>query len=144
MWYAFLCWFAQQFYLLCIFDTAELDLCVWGYLIHWPLRDVWKWFYMWVFFFANPFYESISSILPLKLVQGECCRTSLMISQHYFSDGLVQQAIAWGHVDRDVCHHYRQVSNISRTLVGNKIVDHSDVVGASPVGAAPITFSFST
>ena len=24
---------------------------------------------------------------------------------------------------------YRQVSNIRRTLVGNKIVDHSDVVG---------------
>ena len=38
---------------------------------------------------------------------------------------------------------YRQVSNISRTL-GNKIVDHSDVVGASPVGAAPIASSFST
>ena len=37
---------------------------------------------------------------------------------------------------------YRQVSNISRTLVGNKIVDHSDVVGASPVGAAPTTSSF--
>ena len=31
---------------------------------------------------------------------------------------------------------YRKVSNIRRTLVGNKIVDHSDVVGASPVGAA--------
>ena len=39
---------------------------------------------------------------------------------------------------------YRQISNISRTLVGNKIVDHSDVVGASPVGAAPTTSSFST
>ena len=39
---------------------------------------------------------------------------------------------------------YRQVSNISRTLVGNKIVDHSDEVGASPVGAAPTTSSFST
>ena len=39
---------------------------------------------------------------------------------------------------------YRQVSNISRTLVGNKIVVHSDVVGASPVGAAPTTPSFST
>ena len=38
---------------------------------------------------------------------------------------------------------YRQVSNIRRTLVG-KIVDHSDVVGASPVGAAPTTSSFST
>ena len=39
---------------------------------------------------------------------------------------------------------YRQVSNISRTLAGNTIVDHSDVVGASPVGAAPTTSSFST
>ena len=43
------------------------------------------------------------------------------------------------------CYYmYRQVSNISRTLVGNTIVDHSDVVEASPVGAAPITSSFST
>ena len=32
---------------------------------------------------------------------------------------------------------YPQVSNISRTLVGNEIVHHSDVVGASPVGVAP-------
>ena len=39
---------------------------------------------------------------------------------------------------------YRRVSNIRRTLVGNWIVDHSDVVGASPVGAAPTTSSFST
>ena len=39
---------------------------------------------------------------------------------------------------------YRQVSNIRRTLVGNKIVDHSDVIGASPVGAAPTTSTFST
>ena len=39
---------------------------------------------------------------------------------------------------------YRETSNISRTLVGNKIVDNSDVVGASPVGAAPTTSSFLT
>ena len=39
---------------------------------------------------------------------------------------------------------YRQTSNTSRTWVGNKIVDHSDVVAASPVGAAPTTSSFST
>ena len=31
---------------------------------------------------------------------------------------------------------YRQTSNIRRTLVGNEIVDHSDVAGAS----APTTF----
>ena len=35
-----------------------------------------------------------------------------------------------------ICHH---TSKISRTLVGNKIVDHSDEDGASPVGAAPTT-----
>ena len=39
---------------------------------------------------------------------------------------------------------YRKTSNISRTLVGNKIVDNSDVIGALPVGAAPTTSSFST
>ena len=39
---------------------------------------------------------------------------------------------------------YRQVSNIRRNLVGNQIVDHSDVVGASPVGGAQSTSSFST
>ena len=38
---------------------------------------------------------------------------------------------------------YCQTSNISCTLVGKDIVDHSDVVGASPVGAAPTTSSFS-
>ena len=27
-------------------------------------------------------------------------------------------------------HYYRKTSSISRTLVGNKIVDNSDVVGA--------------
>ena len=39
---------------------------------------------------------------------------------------------------------YRKTSNIRRTLVGNKIVDHSDAVGASHVGAAPTTSSSST
>ena len=39
---------------------------------------------------------------------------------------------------------YRKTSNIRRTFVGNEIVDHSDVVGASPIGAAPTTSSFST
>ena len=39
-------------------------------------------------------------------------------------------------------HH--KTSNKRRNLVYNKIVDHSDVVGTSPVGAAPTTSSFST
>ena len=39
---------------------------------------------------------------------------------------------------------YRQTSNINHTLVGNNIADHSDAVGASPVGAAPTASSFAT
>ena len=38
---------------------------------------------------------------------------------------------------------YPQTDNISCTL-GNKVVVHSDVVGAVPVGTAPTTSSFST
>ena len=38
--------------------------------------------------------------------------------------------------------YHRKTSNIRHTSVGNKTADHSDVVGASPVGAAPSTFSF--
>ena len=42
------------------------------------------------------------------------------------------------------CDVYRKTSKISHTLVSNRIVDHSDVVVASPVSAAPTTSSFST
>ena len=38
---------------------------------------------------------------------------------------------------------YPQTSDIRCTLVGNKIVDHQDIVGASPVSAASTTSSFS-
>ena len=37
----------------------------------------------------------------------------------------------------------RKASNINRTSVGIKIVDHPDVVGASPAGAAQSSSSFS-
>ena len=40
-------------------------------------------------------------------------------------------------------YDYRQTSNISHTLVDNKIVDPWDGVGASRVCAAPTTSSFS-
>ena len=39
---------------------------------------------------------------------------------------------------------YRKTTNISHSLVGNKIVDHSDVVSTTPVGPALATCSFST
>ena len=46
------------------------------------------------------------------------------------------QSVAYG--------YYCQTSTLSHTLVGNNIVDHSDVVGALPVGFAPTTSSFAT
>ena len=47
-------------------------------------------------------------------------------------------------LNQPISDYYRKTSNIGRSLVGNKSVDHSDVVGASPVGAAPTTYSSST
>ena len=52
--------------------------------------------------------------------------------------------LAFWWMRRDRSDDYRKTSNIRRTVRGNKIVDHSDVIGASPVGAAPTTSSFST
>ena len=46
-----------------------------------------------------------------------------------------------GYRNLDKC---RPTFHISHILVGNKIVDHSDVVGASPVGVALTISSFST
>ena len=59
----------------------------------------------------------------------------------------MQHNIAWKHhiaFAKTELRLYCQTSNISHTLVGSKIVDHSDVVGALIVGAAPTTSSFST
>ena len=39
---------------------------------------------------------------------------------------------------------YRKISNITRTLIGNQMVDHSDVVGTAPLGNVPTTPSFLT
>ena len=43
-----------------------------------------------------------------------------------------------------VIKYYHKTSNIRCTILGNKLVDHWDVVGASPVGTTPTTSSFST
>ena len=56
----------------------------------------------------------------------------------------VHTKVSWLNPKQWLDDLYCQISNIEHTLVGNKIVDHSDVVGASPVGTAPTTSSFST
>ena len=64
-----------------------------------------------------------------------------------FSNSLNQSVWSLGgcfDIAKNLFEQCPQTSNKSRTLGGNKIVDHSDVVGASPVGAAPTTSSLST
>ena len=78
--------------------------------------------------YVHKLYESFISLwfIYVNWVIGSLALVADLMSSHWLNQ------------------YYRKVSNISRTLVGNKIVDHSDVVGASPVGAAPTTSSFST
>ena len=89
----------------------------------------------------------------LSLAESLTERLQLISSQHWFRWWLGNQlvtAIVWTNYVFTHCSlhddisTYHKTSNIRRTVAGNKIVDHSDVVGASPVGAAPTTSSFST
>ena len=69
----------------------------------------------------------------------------MLKGNHYMFSHNVTRLKYWialkKHIDINT---YSQTSNIRTTLVSNKIVEHSDVVGASPVGAAPTTSSFWT
>ena len=60
------------------------------------------------------------------------------------TQSLIDASLHNGCICEHYIHQYRKTSDIRRTFVGNNIVDHSDVMGASPVGAAPTTSSFST
>ena len=70
------------------------------------------------------------------------------VIQHFSLNWIITRSssklICLYHENRTRYSMYCQVSNISRTLVGNTIADHSDVVGASPVGSAPTTYSYLT
>ena len=85
---------------------------------------------VWANYFSNLACDWLSSLSFLRARNRK--RTQIHDTTSVTRPQLVNQSM------------YRQVSNISRTLEGNKIVDHSDVVGATPVGAAPSTSSFST
>ena len=58
---------------------------------------------------------------------------------HVFRDQLKYTCHSTMDADWDYC----QISNIRCTFIGSKIVDQTDVVGASSVGTTPTTSSFS-
>ena len=78
------------------------------------------------------------------MIQIISCSTNLQTEVTYL---VYNVKFAHGFVHLVSCSHivsYRETFNISRTLVGNRIVDHSDVIEESPVDAAPTTSSFWT
>ena len=75
----------------------------------------------------------------MVIVQCWCISLKSVGVCHLSLSQIYLKFISQGPVD-----HYRQTFNARRTLVCNKIVDHTDVDGASPFGAAPTTSLFST
>ena len=73
-------------------------------------------------------------------VARELCDMDLLVHHTYHSSGDDWLIL----IIRLANYKYPRTCNISRTLVGNKIVDGSNVVGALLVGAAPASSSFST
>ena len=69
---------------------------------------------------------------------------TMMPTSHSTSSSMISIASDANSCNMERWENSSQTSNISGTLVDNKTVDHSDVVGASPIGAAPTTSSFST
>ena len=67
----------------------------------------------------------------------------LTLSKCYWESNIILGMYTGIRATKNKPNKYRQISNMRRTLIGNKIVDHSDEVRASPAGAAPTTISFS-
>ena len=101
------------------------------------------------------FVRGISLSLVVSLTKAQVCRIFMFLLLACACCGK-QSNCQWSNMPWQPCHvsdiwdhdcsemEYCKTSNISCTLIENKIVDHSDVVGASPVGATSTTSSFST
>ena len=138
-------------------------------LLHWHCGNLtiapvpakqpwWIWINTSCEFIMNDFITTTkqSTTKPCAYFLGYTVKGNLFCNFDKCVDGTFQQSecsnklfsvCAYSIVVYLVCKKYvsyRQVSNIRRILVGNEIVNHSDVVGASPVGAAPTTSPFAT
>ena len=93
---------------------------------------VWGIWFRWTLFLVNLLQSKVGGVVRV----GSNAHIILR-------DGTLPRLLQTGHRNLRISI-YCQTYNIRCTSVGNIIVDHSDVVGASPVGAAPTTSSFST
>ena len=85
-------------------------------------------------------HTNTDKVPSLIVINTDCGH---FIQQGEFKECLSKECICISAKHGMKCE-YRQTSNISRIFVDNIIVDNSDVVGASPFGAAPTTSSLST
>ena len=131
---------------------------IWFSLTHLPLMPhicvcEWgqHWFIWWLVDYPAPSHclnqcrIIVNWILRNKL-QWNCNQNKTLVIQEKASENIVCEMAAIKSRGNELIRSqtiYRKISNIRGTLQGNKIVDHSDVVGASPAGAAPTTSSFS-
>ena len=90
------------------------------------------------------FNENLIKIQQFSLKKMHVKRSSAKWRPSCLSLNVLGSHSEASHPESGVKIAYRKVSNIRRTRISNKIVDHSDEVGASPVGAAPTPSSLST
>ena len=111
---------------------------------------IWKhdlWFYIWIMTMHDvcPTGTKLIRTSKFKFVEyikyGDVCVCLFFSISHDFKLSSIKNICiqSW-----EITVDPRETSDISRTLVGDKIVDHSDVVGTSPVDAAPTTPSLLT
>ena len=99
--------------------------------------------------FETPWCSCDVTVIPLKglptILRGDKYRAFETL-QNFDSrlDGISPMCLSNSKRYKQIKPSYREISIISRSLVGNNIVDHSDAAVASPVGAVPTTSSCST
>ena len=113
-----LCEIMLQIQILCVVKICWKMLSAKQWPFYKPWCDRWAVFFFFVFFCQGSvdFFVEGPELPPFEFLRAP---SKIIIFKNFLT--------------------YHQTSNISHTLVGNKIVDHSDVVGALPVGAAPTT-----
>ena len=103
------------------------------------------------YYFPSQKIDTVSKTICSTIENGSCCPcidiscvVSSLYKKYTFMIYIIYMIyIVFKSIDYTTCEWvftrharipiYCQTSNISHTLVGNKLVDHSDVVGAAPV-----------
>ena len=93
---------------------------------------------------ALALWSGITIVLLVELIELVICMIQNLQSRIYNVKPTTMESNIPDTQEEKCNEIYSQISNINRNITGETFVDHSEVVGASPVGAAPNTSSFST